>query len=136
MRRRLRYREEDGQGMVEFMIVLPFLLMLLFAIIQFGIAFNQYLTITDAARVGARAAAVAYSSGQCTAALTAVQNDVSNSEWSVISSGGYFACSPGANPGDQLTVTVQYPCSISIPFIGVSLCTSPTMTATAKERVE
>ncbi len=44
--------------MVEFVIVVPVLLMLLFGVIQFGIVYNNYLQITDATRVGARKAAV------------------------------------------------------------------------------
>ena len=44
--------------MVEFAIVLPILLVLVFGIIQFGIVFNHYLTLTDAVRAGARQAAV------------------------------------------------------------------------------
>ena len=49
---------EKGQAMVEFAIVLPILLMLVLGIIQFGITFNHYLTLTDAVRAGARQAAV------------------------------------------------------------------------------
>ena len=44
--------------MVEFAIVLPILLMLVFGIIQCGILFNHSLTLTDAVRAGARQAAV------------------------------------------------------------------------------
>ena len=44
--------------MVEFVIVLPVLMILLFGVIQFGIVYNNYLTITDAARIGARKAGV------------------------------------------------------------------------------
>src|SRR5688572_27644025 len=58
LRSRQRKSEEQGQTMVEFVIVVPVLLMLLFGVIQFGIVYNHYLTITDAARVGARKAAV------------------------------------------------------------------------------
>jgi len=38
--------------------VLPVFCLLLFAVIQFGILFNNYLTLTDAVRAGARTAAV------------------------------------------------------------------------------
>ena len=44
--------------MVEFALVLPVLLLLVFGIIQFGILFNHYVTLTDAVRAGARQAAV------------------------------------------------------------------------------
>ena len=51
-------RSESGQAMVEFAIVAPLLLVLVFGIIQFGIVFNHYMTLTDAVRAGARQAAV------------------------------------------------------------------------------
>jgi Flp pilus assembly protein TadG len=52
---------QEGQAMVEFALVIPLLLLLIFGIIQFGILFNNYLTLTDAVRVGARQAAVSRS---------------------------------------------------------------------------
>ena len=45
--------------MTEFALVLPILLFLLLAIVQFGVVFNNYVTLTDAVRAGARKGAVA-----------------------------------------------------------------------------
>ena len=53
-----RIRNEQGQTMTEFALVLPVLALLLFGVIQFGILFNNYVTLTDAVRSGARKAAV------------------------------------------------------------------------------
>jgi len=53
-----RRRNEEGQALIEFALVLPLLLLLVFGIIQFGILFNNYITLTDAVRAGARQAAV------------------------------------------------------------------------------
>ena len=55
--RRLR-RTEAGQSLVEFAMVLPFFLVFLFALVDFGRAFYTWLLVTNAAREGARAAAV------------------------------------------------------------------------------
>jgi Flp pilus assembly protein TadG len=41
-------------AMVEMVIVLPVLLMILFAIAEFGVVFAQWQTVTNAAREGAR----------------------------------------------------------------------------------
>jgi Flp pilus assembly protein TadG len=49
---------ERGQALVELALVLPLFALILFAVIQFGIVFNNYVTLTDAVRVGAREAAV------------------------------------------------------------------------------
>ena len=49
---------ERGAAAVEFAIVVPLLFMLVFAVIQFGIAFMELQTIRGAVREGGRAAAV------------------------------------------------------------------------------
>jgi Flp pilus assembly protein TadG len=51
-------KREQGQTMTEFALVLPLLALLLFGVIQFGIVFHQYVTLTDAVRTGARQGAV------------------------------------------------------------------------------
>lgn len=48
-------RRDEGQDLVEYAIVLPLFLLLVFGVIEFGILFLQYNTITNAAREGARA---------------------------------------------------------------------------------
>ena len=53
-----RIRKEDGQTFVEFAFVLPILLAVVFAIVEFGIAFNNHLALTDAVRAGSRQGAV------------------------------------------------------------------------------
>lgn len=51
-------RSEKGASAVEFALILPILIILIFGIFEFAIAFNNYITITHAAREGARRAAV------------------------------------------------------------------------------
>lgn len=50
-----------GQAVVEFALVAPLVLLLLLGIVEFGRAWNAYQVVTDAAREGARIAAVATS---------------------------------------------------------------------------
>jgi Flp pilus assembly protein TadG len=128
-----RLCKEDGQSMVEFAVVLPILVMLLLAIWQLGVGFHNYLSITDAARVGARAAAVSRTSasGPCAAARTAIQNTVSTTQWSVIST--RITCSPGTPGavGSSYTVSIAYPITINVFFSRTG-----TLTASATERLE
>lgn len=51
-------KSEKGASAVEFALIFPILVILVFGIFQFAIAFNNYITITHAAREGARRAAV------------------------------------------------------------------------------
>jgi Flp pilus assembly pilin Flp len=51
-------REQDGAAAVEFALLLPLLVLLLFGFIQFGLAFNTRIQATNAAREAARQAVV------------------------------------------------------------------------------
>jgi Flp pilus assembly protein TadG len=53
-----RRRGEEGQGLVEFALVLTPLLLLLLGIVQFGFIFNAYITVTSAAREAARSGTI------------------------------------------------------------------------------
>ncbi len=125
-------RREDGQAITEFALILPVLVALLLGIIQFGIVFNNYLTITDAARAGARKAAVSRfigdngASAKTTAQNSAQQLDqtalkvtVTSTDWNV--------------PGSDVNVTVTYPYSINI--LGWTVKAGD-LSSTTKERLE
>jgi Flp pilus assembly protein TadG len=133
-----RLRGEHGQSIVEFAFIMPFLVFLLLAITQFGLAFHNYLAITDAARVGARAAAVHRTSNPCGAATTAIQNTVSASQWSVVSS--RITCNPSTPgaAGSSYTISINYPFTIGLPgMFGLpAINTTGSMTASATERLE
>jgi Flp pilus assembly protein TadG len=104
-------RDESGQTMAEFAIVLPVLCVLLFGIIQLGIVFNNYVTLTDAVRAGARTAAVSRSDGDPTGATTsAVRSsaaDLNQTNLGVSVSSAWTA-------GTPVTVTATYPYSINL----------------------
>jgi Flp pilus assembly protein TadG len=129
---RSRLTRQDGQAFVEFVIVLPVLVMLMLGICQFGLAFHNYLSVTDATRVGARAAAVKRTAGACDAARTAIQNTVSARQWSTVSSHITCTTPDGTDPGDPVKVTVKYPYSIGLPGFSAS----GDLTANATERLE
>ena len=51
-------RAEGGQALVEFALIMPFLLLLLVGIVEFGRGWNLHQVVTDAAREGARKAVI------------------------------------------------------------------------------
>jgi Flp pilus assembly protein TadG len=59
----IKTKNEKGAAAVEFALILPILVIIVFGIFQFGIAFNNWISLTHAAREGVRLASV----GQYTA---------------------------------------------------------------------
>jgi Flp pilus assembly protein TadG len=116
--------------MTEFALVLPILAFLLFAVIQFGIVFNNYITLTDATRAGARKAAVSRrASDPVAACVAAVRASASNLTQSALQPN----CQSSWNPGEDVRVTATYPYSISL--LGI-FRKSGNLTSTTTERVE
>ena len=67
---------EAGQSLVEFSLVLMPLMLVLLGIVQFGFVFNAYVTLTNAAREGARAGTIYQFDRTCSKA----QNDMLRNE--------------------------------------------------------
>jgi Flp pilus assembly protein TadG len=108
---RIQFRNERGQTMVEFALVLPILALLLFGVIQFGIAFNNYITITDAARAGARRAAVSRQELDPVAAAVA---ETKASAGDLDASQLNVSVSSTWKHGEDVTVTASYPYTIHL----------------------
>jgi Flp pilus assembly protein TadG len=131
-RRQISLRKEQGQTMTEFALVLPLLALLLFAVIQFGIAFNHHLTVTDAARAGARKAAVSRNQADPAAVAEQAARDSAenlNQDDFEVS----VTADPAWDPGAEATVAASYPYEISLLGIVVS---SGELESTTKERIE
>jgi Flp pilus assembly protein TadG len=141
MGKRNLVRNQKGQAFVEFAIVLPILLLLVFGIIQFGILFNNYLTLTDAVRAGARQAAVSRTlSDQVGPAIARVRAAAADLPSSADPSVLPVTVTPRALNGTQsweqggdVTVTATYPYSINLLGLVVK---SGRMTSQTTERVE
>ena len=129
-RPKIDVRSEHGQALTEFALALPLLALLLFAVIQFGIAFNNYETLTDATRAGARKAAVSghdtNPSGTC---VTAIRNSAKDMNQSDLQP----SCTSSWQPGADVTVKATYPYKISLLGLVVK---SGRLSSTTTERVE
>ena len=130
MTKRFQLRNERGQALTEFALVLPILALLLFSVIQFGIVFNHYITLTDATRAGARKAAVSRRAGNpanvCATAVRNAATDLKASDLTV-------DCQSEWSSGSDVKVTATYPYSISL--LG-KVVKSGRLTSTTTERVE
>jgi Flp pilus assembly protein TadG len=142
-----RLRHEEGQGMVEFAMVLPILMAVMLGIVQFGIIFNNYETLTDASRVAARKAATArWGGGGAAAARQAAKDSTGNLNQAKLGI-DIQACPPGTYPcpngatdptnwtttGYEVTVKLTYPYEIKILDWAVK---TGTLTVIQKESLE
>ncbi len=125
-------RNERGQTATEFAIVLPVLAVLLFGVIQFGILFNNYLTLTDAVRAGARKAAVSrQASSPAADAEAAVRTSAGDLDQSKL----VVTITPPA-PWDRASdVTVQATYPYSVNLLGMVVA-SGNLKSKTTERVE
>jgi Flp pilus assembly protein TadG len=131
-----RFRRDDGQAMVEFAIVLPLLLLLVTGIIQFGLLFNKYITLTDAARNGAQTLAIGrgltdgcdpavlqtvesgsatgLTSSQVTPSFSSSSDQCGTGTYVYDTSGNTVANGNTWTQGDQATVTATQPFTLSL----------------------
>jgi Flp pilus assembly protein TadG len=128
--KRISIRNQQGQTMTEFALVLPVLALLLFAVIQFGIVFNNYETLTDATRAGARKAAVSRQASNPTAAAeTAVRNSATDLKQSDLK----VTINSTWQPSADVTVTATYPYKVSLLGLVVK---AGNLSSKTTERVE
>ncbi|HZT15031.1 MAG TPA: TadE/TadG family type IV pilus assembly protein [Gaiellaceae bacterium] len=125
--------------MVEFVLVLPLVLILLFVLVQMAFDLNRYIKVTDAARIGARAAAVARfnPSGCASGDTTCICHTATQAATRADSDGLSVACNGSGTPGSPFTVTVTVPKGDpSLPFVGTVLAGVVPRTASATEALE
>jgi Flp pilus assembly protein TadG len=110
--RRVARGSERGQAMVEFALISIPLLLICFAVIQFGLVLHDYMALTHAADVGARAASVSRNqpNGVALAQNAAIASapDLSSSNLTVTVTAQPWSA------GSQIKVQATYPYSIGI----------------------
>ena len=109
---RLRKRE-DGQSLVEFALVLPIFLLVLFAIVDFGMAFHAWITVTNSAREGARIGVVHASAAAIEQRVRDTAGTLNQDNLSVSVSN---ADDQGGQPGESVVVDVSYSYSLMTPL--------------------
>jgi hypothetical protein len=134
--RTLRAGQEAGQTLVEFALVLPILLVMIFGLVDFGRAFYTWLLVTNAAREGARTAAVQLSSTQVDAAIIDAMGTLPTSGVLVIQK-----TNVQGDRGEPVTIELTYdfdyvtPIGALMSLFGGSLA-EPTISAESTMRLE
>jgi hypothetical protein len=135
-------RRRAGTSVVEMALVLPLLLTLVFAIGEFGIAFIQWQTLTNAAREGARVG-VLFRGAACNAG--AVSGEIQQAVEDYVSASGLrtgdVVLAPApigvcGGSGTPLTVSAQVPYQFQVLPGLAGLQTDITLGATSVMRNE
>ncbi len=104
-------RNEKGQALVEFALVVPLLVFLLFGMLETGRMFNVWLVATNAAREGARLGSVQASS-------TAITDRVLTTAPTLVPSRTTVTVTNAqGTPGTSVTVRVQYSFQFVVPLV-------------------
>ena len=106
----LKDRGECGSAAVEFALVLPLVLLMALALVQVGLLVKDQIVVEEAARAGARQAAVTTDDQETRDAVVAaaVSLDAEELDVSVDREDG---------AGSAVTVTVVYHAAIDIPLV-------------------
>ncbi len=107
-------KKRKGQSLVETALVLPVILLILTAIIDFGLLFNHYLIVSNASREGARGASVGKTNLQI---INAVKNVTSSLDETKLSITITPYGSADRRAGSEVTVNVKYQYSMITPII-------------------
>ena len=117
--------------MVEFALVVPILCVVLFGILQFGAIYNDYVTLTDATRVGARKAAVSRREADpAGTAETAARNSAEGLDPAKVD---FTVTATAWERGESVTVTGIFPYKVNLLGFVVA---SGNLTSKTTERVE
>lgn len=105
-------KSEKGQSLVEFALVIPLLVMILFGIVDFGRIFHTYLTLDHAGREAARAASIGKDD-------TTIKSVAVNDASSINLTTDQVSISPSTRTsGSDVKITITYPVDFLTPVIG------------------
>ncbi len=134
---RHRGKAEGGQSLVEFAFVLPIFLLVLFAIVDFSMAFHAWITVTNSAREGARLGAVRADAADIEQRVRDTSDTLDQADLTVT------VTNAEGDPGDSVIVDVSYAYSLITPMAdllamisGGSISDVLTLSSTADMRLE
>jgi Flp pilus assembly protein TadG len=143
-KRRSLLRDTCGAAAVELALTLPVFLTLAIGTLKFGVAMSQYLTLNNAAAQGAMSFALSRGTSTpytttTTAITNAAPNLASGSLTKTLKVNGTActtdtACQTALVAGATASVTVSYPCDLSV--LGVNFKSSCTLSSTAAQMVQ
>lgn len=108
---------ERGQAMVEFALVLPIFLLVVFAIVDFGMGFHAWITVSNASREGARIGVVGADAATIEAKVRDTAASLNHDEdLDVVVTN---AVDQGGDSGESVKVVVDYDYQLITPLSSI-----------------
>lgn len=136
----------SGAVAMEFALIVPLLSMMMFGMIKFGVAYNNRIALTDAARAAVRELAVGRESATAftdtVARFHASAGVLRPSDVALTLSVNGMACSSDAAceaaletaSGQAATLSATFPCDVAV--LGIDFAPGCTLSATTSARIE
>lgn len=133
---RSRQRNDDGASAVEFALVVPFLMLIVFGIVVYGMVFAQALSLSNASRQAARSGVIAGTTCDqiislahdaagtmgmqgSAASVTIKRGATEAGATTTCSGGGTTQPCQGQDPTPNIYVTLTYNTNPIVPFVPV-----------------
>lgn len=126
------FRGERGQAMVETAIVLPVVILLVFAVLDAGRIFSAWIVVTNGAREGARAASARDNQANILARIDIAMAGVDNYVPTITTADGNI---PGPS-GTPVTVSVDSDITLVTPLMAQFFGALVTVTGSATMQLE
>lgn len=110
---------ERGQALVEFTLIIPIFLLLVFAIVDFGMGLYSWITVTNAAREGARLGTVGADQTSIIARVRDTAGNLDNENLTVDVTNCVSGCTTVGDPGESISVHVDYQYHLITPLSNV-----------------
>ena len=108
---------DRGAAAVEFALIVPVLLILVFGIMEFSRLYNEQISLSNAARSAARVMAISNDQGQAVSAAIGGAPALNPA----ISSGQVSFNPSACATGGTMTVTIDYPTQLLTGWFGASM---------------
>jgi Flp pilus assembly protein TadG len=125
-------KNQRGQALVEFAIILPLLLLIIMSIIEFGLMLNSYLTVRNVSREGARAGIVGSTNAEIENTIISTSPNLEECKLTI----NITPPEGSRKSGDTLTVKLTYKYKLIVPIISSLLGNEINLKAQTSMRIE
>jgi hypothetical protein len=128
----IKAKDESGQSIVEFALILPLLLLLIMGIIEFSFIFSNYLTLSNASREATRSIALGVSDATAKERIYDLTKSLNDSKLDIeIDPEGVLR-----NQGDMVSITIIYDYEFITPMMESLIGKEFTLQVSSTMRVE